>query len=73
MKKLMKTMSRLHKNERGLTGLKTVIILIVITTVSAACGYAVQSAGLFPVERGKEIYVDLEQAKSTIVFSVPNR
>jgi len=70
MIKLMKAMSRLHKDERGLTGLETAIILIAFVTVAAVFGYAVLSAGLFSAERGKEtIYAGLEQAKSNMEVS----
>ena len=70
MKKLMKAMSRLHKDERGLTGLETAIIIIAFVTVAAVFGYAVLSAGLFSAERGKEtIYAGLEQAKSNMDVS----
>ena len=66
----MKAMSRLHKDERGLTGLETAIILIAFVTVAAVFGYAVVSAGLFSAERGKEtIYAGLEQAKSNMDVS----
>ena len=70
MNKFMKAMSRLHKDERGLTGLETAIILIAFVTVAAVFGYAVLSAGLFSAERGKEtIYAGLEQAKSNMEVS----
>ena len=70
MKKFMKAMSRLHRDERGLTGLETAIILIAFVTVAAVFGYAVLSAGLFSAERGKEtIYAGLEQAKSNMDVS----
>jgi flagellin FlaB len=60
-------MHKLHKNERGMTGLETAIILIAFVTVAAVFGYAVLSAGLFSAERGKEtIYAGLQQAKSNL-------
>ena len=65
--KFMKAMANLHKDNRGMTGLETAIILIAFVTVAAVFGYAVLSAGLFSAERGKEtIYSGLEQAKSNL-------
>jgi len=70
MKKLMRAMRNLNKEERGMTGLETAIILIAFVTVAAVFGYAVLSAGLFSAERGKEtIYAGLEQAKSNMEVS----
>ena len=66
-KKFMKAMRNLHKDDRGMTGLETAIILIAFVTVAAVFGYAVLSAGLFSAERGKEtIYAGLQQAKSNL-------
>ena len=78
--KFAKAVARLHRDERGLTGLETAIILIAFVTVAAVFGYAVLSAGLFSAERGKEtIYAGLQQAKanmelsgSVIVFATDN-
>jgi archaeal flagellin FlaB len=65
--KISKALHNLHKNERGMTGLETAIILIAFVTVAAVFGYAVLSAGLFSAERGKEtIYAGLQQAKSNL-------
>lgn len=67
---LMKAMQRLHKGEKGMTGLETAIILIAFVTVAAVFGYAVLSAGLFSAERGKEtIYAGLNEAKSNMELS----
>ena len=68
--KFMKAMRNLHKEEKGMTGLETAIILIAFVTVAAVFSYAVLSAGLFSAERGKEtIYVGLQQAKSNLELS----
>jgi flagellin FlaB len=65
--KFMKAIANLHKDNRGMTGLETAIILIAFVTVAAVFGYAVLSAGLFSAERGKEtIYAGLEQAKANL-------
>jgi archaeal flagellin FlaB len=66
----MRVLSQLHKNEKGMTGLETAIILIAFVTVAAVFGYAVLSAGLFSAERGKEtIYAGLNEAKSNLELS----
>ena len=70
-RKLMRTtISRLHKDQRGMTGLETAIILIAFVTVAAVFSYAVLSAGLFSAERGKEtVYAGLAEAKSNLEIS----
>lgn len=68
--KFMIAMSRLHRSEKGMTGLETAIILIAFVTVAAVFGYAVLSAGLFSAERGKEtVYAGLAEAKSNLEIS----
>ena len=70
MIKLFKSMRNLHREEKGMTGLETAIILIAFVTVAAVFGYAVLSAGLFSAERGKEtIYAGLNEAKSNMELS----
>jgi len=57
----------LHKNEQGMTGLETAMILIAFVTIAAVFGYAVLNAGLFSAERSKEThYAGLQQAKSNL-------
>jgi archaeal flagellin FlaB len=69
-KKFMKAMRNLHRDDRGMTGLETAIILIAFVTVAAVFGYAVLSAGLFSAERGKEtIYAGLKTAQSNLEVS----
>ncbi|MHB8085295.1 MAG: hypothetical protein ACYDHZ_05690 [Dehalococcoidia bacterium] len=68
--KFMKTLSNMHKGEKGMTGLETAIILIAFVTVAAVFGYAVLSAGLFSSERAKEtIYAGITEAKSAMEIS----
>ena len=72
--KFQKAVAKLHKDirkeEKGMTGLETAIILIAFVTVAAVFSYAVLSAGLFSAERGKEtIYKGLEQAQSNMELS----
>lgn len=60
-------MKRSHKDQKGITGLETAIILIAFVTVAAVFGYAVLSAGIFSAEKGKEtVYLGLKEAKSTM-------
>ena len=69
-RKFAKAMRRLHRDERGMTGLETAIILIAFVTVAAVFGYAVLSAGLFSAERSKEtIYAGLKSAQSNLELS----
>ncbi len=70
-RKLMRTtISGLHQDQRGMTGLETAIILIAFVTVAAVFSYAVLSAGLFSAERGKEtVYAGLAEAKSNLEMS----
>jgi archaeal flagellin FlaB len=63
----MKTILIALKDQRGMTGLETAIILIAFVTVAAVFSYAVLSAGLFSAERGKEtIYSGLQEARSNL-------
>ena len=65
--KIMKSLKRGHRDQRGITGLETAIILIAFVTVAAVFGYAVLSAGIFSAEKGKEtVYLGLQEAKSTM-------
>ena len=65
--KFMNALKTGHRNEKGITGLETAIILIAFVTVAAVFGYAVLSAGIFSAEKGKEtVYLGLEEAKSTM-------
>ncbi len=62
-----KLLKRGHKEQKGITGLETAIILIAFVTVAAVFGYAVLSAGIFSAEKGKEtVYLGLKEAKSTM-------
>lgn len=62
-----RAMKRLHRSQKGMTGLETAIILIAFVTVASVLAYSVLSAGIFSSERGKEtVYKGLEQAQSTM-------
>ena len=64
MKRLVKTMRR---DERGITGLETAIILIAFVVVASVFAYTVLSAGIFSSQKGQEaVYTGLQQARSTL-------
>ncbi len=68
--KFAKAVTNVSREQRGMTGLETAIILIAFVTVAAVFGYAVLSAGLFSAERDKEtIYGALQQAKANMELS----
>ena len=55
------------REERGITGLETAIILIAFVVVASVFAYTILSAGIFSSERGKEtIYAGLEEARGTM-------
>ncbi len=58
---------RLHRDQRGMTGLETAIILIAFVTVAAVLAYSVLTAGIYSAERGKAaVYQGLESAQATL-------
>jgi flagellin FlaB len=60
-------MGKFHRNQQGITGLETAIILIAFVTVASVLAYSVLSAGIFSAERGKEtVYSGLDQAQSSM-------
>jgi flagellin FlaB len=64
LKRLAKMMRR---DERGITGLETAIILIAFVVVASVFAYTVLSAGIFSSQKGQEaIHSGLEQARSTL-------
>ncbi len=57
----------INREEKGITGLETAIILIAFVTVASVLAYSVLSAGIFSAERGKEtVYRGLEAAQSSL-------
>ncbi len=65
--KFARALRKLHRGQRGMTGLETAIILIAFVTVASVLAYSVLSAGIFSAERGKEtVYKGLESAQSTL-------
>ncbi|MFH1141756.1 MAG: archaellin/type IV pilin N-terminal domain-containing protein [Chloroflexota bacterium] len=64
---MRKMLSRLHREQRGITGLETAIILIAFVVVASVFAYTVLSAGIFSAEKGKEaIHAGLETARSSM-------
>lgn len=67
MKKAKQLFRRLHKNEEGITGLETAIILIAFVIVASVFAFVVLSTGLFSSERGKEaVFAGLEKARGNL-------
>ena len=66
LKRLVKTM---HRDEKGITGLETAIILIAFVVVASVFAYTVLSAGIFSSQKGQEaVYTGLQHARSTIIM-----
>ena len=58
---------RLVRDQRGITGLETAIILIAFVVVASVFAYTVLSAGVFSSEKGKEaIHAGLKQARGSM-------
>jgi len=65
-KMLKKLINRIHKVEKGITGLETAIILIAFVVVAAVFAYTVLSAGLFTTQKSQQaVYSSLEEVQST--------
>ncbi len=64
LKRLNKT---LRRDERGITGLETAIILIAFVVVASVFAYTVLSAGIFSSQKGQEaVYSGLEEARASM-------
>jgi len=67
MKRLWGALHRGHRDERGITGLETAIILIAFVVVATVFAFVVLTAGIFSSERGKEtVYAGLHKARGTM-------
>ena len=65
--RLAKSFACLYKDERGITGLETAIILIAFVVVAAVFSFTVLSTGVFSAERGKEtILAGLQKARGSM-------
>jgi archaeal flagellin FlaB len=64
LKRQVRTMRR---DERGITGLETAIILIAFVVVASVFAYTVLSAGIFSSQKAQEaVYTGLQHARSTL-------
>jgi len=64
---MFQKMIRLHRSQKGITGLETAIILIAFVVVAAVFAYTVLSAGLFSTQKSQEaVYSGLEEVQSTM-------
>src|SRR3954452_3302420 len=60
-------MRRMNRDERGITGLETAIILIAFVVVATVFAFIVLTTGIFSAERGKEtVYAGLQKARGTM-------
>jgi flagellin FlaB len=65
--KFLKAIAKIHKGQKGISGLETAIILIAFVTVASVLAYSVLSAGIFSAEQGQAaVYAGLEGAQSTM-------
>ena len=64
---MQRLFKKLARDQAGITGLETAIILIAFVVVASVFAYTVLSAGLFSSEKGKEaIYEGLDTVRSSI-------
>jgi flagellin FlaB len=58
------------RDERGITGLETAIVLIAFVVVAAVFSFVVLSTGLFSSERGKEtVYAGLAKTRGSMALT----
>jgi len=70
MKQLIRSLARLHRSQKGITGLETAIILIAFVVVASVFAYTVLSAGIFSSQKGKEsINAGLQTAQSSLALT----
>jgi len=67
MNKLKRLIGSFHRDENGITGLETAIILIAFVIVASVFAFVVLSTGLFSAERGKDtVFAGLEKARANL-------
>jgi flagellin FlaB len=67
MRRLLSALHLGHRDERGITGLETAIILIAFVVVATVFAFVVLTTGVFSSERGKEsVYAGLQKARGTL-------
>jgi flagellin FlaB len=65
--KRIKGLFRRGREDRGITGLETAIVLIAFVVVAAVFSFVVLSTGLFSSERGKEtVYAGLQKTRGSM-------
>ena len=63
-------LKKIYRDERGITGLETAIILIAFVVVASVFAYTVLSAGIFSSQKAKEaIYSGLEEVRAALSLS----
>ncbi|HEX5142034.1 MAG TPA: archaellin/type IV pilin N-terminal domain-containing protein [Dehalococcoidia bacterium] len=64
---LIRNARRWLRDERGITGLETAIILIAFVVVATVFAFVVLTTGIFSAERGKEtVFAGLQKARGTM-------
>ena len=64
---MIRKLFRIHRGQKGITGLETAIILIAFVVVAAVFAYTTLSAGLFSTQKSQEaVYSGLKEAQSTM-------
>ena len=67
MEKIIKRLRRSARNEQGITGLETAIILIAFVVVATIFAFVVLTTGVFSSERAKEtVFAGLEKARGSM-------
>lgn len=67
MRTLRKIVTRANREEQGITGLETAIILIAFVVVATVFAFVILTAGIFSAERGKEtVFAGLQKARGTL-------
>jgi archaeal flagellin FlaB len=67
MSRLLRLVKRATREEEGITGLETAIILIAFVVVATVFAFVVLSTGLFSSERGKEaVYAGLQKTEGSL-------
>ena len=64
---MIRKLFKIHRDQKGITGLETAIILIAFVVVAAVFAYTALSAGLFSTQKSQEaVYAGLKEARSTM-------
>jgi flagellin FlaB len=67
VKKLIRLFSRAAREDQGITGLETAIILIAFVVVATVFAFVVLTTGVFSSERGKEtVFAGLNKARGSM-------